>query len=87
MSVYDYELVRCNGSIKAFVRIQNDWTGQIRDSIKCIIDDKNGRYHMIADGQRIDVTAAREKFIQYEEYIRECIKWRKQTDFRSVERG
>ena len=29
MSVYDYEIVKLNGEYKCYVRIQNDWTGQI----------------------------------------------------------
>ena len=50
MSIYDFELVRCNGDIKVYVRIQNDWTGQIRDHIRTLINNKDGRCHFLQTG-------------------------------------
>ena len=83
MSVYDFELVRCNGDIKVYCRIQNDWTGQIREHIRALINDKDGKCHFIADGQRVDVTENKRKFLEHEQYVKDCINWRKQTDWRN----
>ncbi len=78
MSIHDIEITKLNGDYMAYVRIQNDWTGQIRGRIATIIS-ANGRKHIVADGQKKDVTIQVEDYIRKEDQIKEALKWYKQT--------
>lgn len=80
MSLYDYELVRLNGDIKAYVRIQNDYTGQITEGIRNIFLKCNKRYFR-ADGQEVNVTSKYEEFRIKEGKIRDALKWYNETKF------
>ena len=80
MSVYDYEIVRLNGELKCYVRIQNDWTGQIRDWLRDIFLD-GSTYYCKADGQRINLTTAVEKYKLHEDEIKSALAWYRQTKF------
>lgn len=78
MSIYSTEITRLNGDLMAFVRIQNDWTGQIRGRIATVISQK-GRKHIVADGTKIDVTIQCEDFLRKEEQIKAALDWYKKT--------
>ena len=78
MSIHDIEITKLNGDYMAYVRIQNDWTGQIRGRIATVVNAK-GRKHIIADGQKKDVTTLVEDYIRKEDQIKEALKWYKQT--------
>lgn len=78
MSLYHVECVRVDGTIKAYVKIQNDFTGQIRDSIKCIYLDGN-RYYITADGMKHTVNQQRDQLLQREAEIKEALRWYKET--------
>lgn len=78
MSIYDIEITRLRGDLMAYVGIQNDWTGQIRRRIATVVSS-NGRKHIIADGQKKDVTIQCEDYIRKEDQIKEALKWYKQT--------
>lgn len=78
MSIYDIEITRLRGDLMAYVGIQNDWTGQIRRRIATVVSH-NGRKHIIADGQKKDVTIQCEDYIRKEDQIKEALKWYKQT--------
>lgn len=78
MSIYDIEITRLRGDLMAYVGIQNEWTGQIRRRIATIVT-QNGRKHIIADGQKHDVTIKCEDYIRKEEQIKDALKWYKQT--------
>lgn len=80
MSIYNYELTQLNGDIKVFVRVQNDWSGAITEGIRNIFN-KNGIYYFRADGQEVNVTEQRAKWIAHEEYIRKAVDWYEKTKF------
>ena len=78
MSIYSTEITRLNGDLMAFVRIQNDWTGQIRGRIATVIS-QNGRKHIVADGTKRDVTIQCEDFLRKEEQVKVALDWYKKT--------
>ena len=44
MGIWDSEIVKVNGELYAFVRVQNDFTGNISGAFRRIYKDKNGYY-------------------------------------------
>lgn len=80
MSLYSLELVRLNGDIKAYVRIQNDWSGQITEGIRNIFL-KDNRYYIRVDGCEHIVNRQREEFLMNEQHIKDALKWYKDTKF------
>lgn len=80
MSVYDYEIVKLNGEYKCYVRIQNDWTGQIRDWLRDIFLDGD-IYYCRADGQRLNLNAALQKYKLREDEIKTALDWYRKTKF------
>ena len=80
MSLYSLELVRLTGDIKAYVRIQNDWSGQITEGIRNIFL-KDDRYYIRVDGQEVKVNAERDRFLMNEQQIKDALKWYKETKF------
>lgn len=80
MSIYNYELVRLNGDIKAYVRIQNDWSGQITEGIRNIFL-KDNNYYFHADGTTVNVNTRREDFLRREDQIRTALDWYQKTKF------
>ena len=80
MSVWHCELVRVDGELMAAVRIQDDWTGIIRTNLRKIhLDPKTNHYWFSSEGQRVNVTEMREKFLREEDHIKEALKWYKDT--------
>lgn len=77
MSIWDKEIVRVDGELKVYVKIQNDVTGNIAGTLRNIHIDGNC-YYCRADGNRVDVTAARERFLQNENYIKSAVEYCKQ---------
>lgn len=62
MSVFsDIEICKLDYTLMAYVKIQNDWTGQVRGRVYTI-RRKNGKAYVVADGQRIDVTKELERY-------------------------
>ena len=51
MSIWDTEIVRANGDLYAFIRVQNEFTGNISGSFRRIYKDKDG-YYAKADGKK-----------------------------------
>ena len=80
MSVYSREIIRCNGDLKVYVRLQNDWSGQITEGLRNIFSDGNRKYFR-AEGCEHDVTTMIEDFRRAEDQIKEALKWYKQTKF------
>ena len=80
MSLYSLELVRLNGDIKAYVRVQNDWSGQITEGIRNIFL-KDDRYYIRVDGQEHNVNRQRDDFLMNEQNIKDALKWYKETKF------
>ena len=80
MSVYSSEIVKCNGDLKVYVRIQNDWSGQITEGIRNIFS-KDGRKYFRAEGNEHDVTRAIEEYSMREDKIRAALDWYNKTKF------
>ena len=80
MSVYSKEICRLNGDIKVYVRVQNDYTGQILEGIRNVFSDGDRKYFH-ADGCKHDVTAMIEDFRRKEYMTKAALKWYKETKF------
>lgn len=84
MSVWHCECVRVDGELMAAVRIQDDWTGNVRTTLRKIhLDPKTDHYWFSSEGQHVDATELRERFLREEDKIKEALKWYKQTNWRS----
>ena len=80
MSVWHSELVRVDGELMVSVRIQDDWTGIIRTNLRLLhLDPKTNHYWFSSEGQHIDATEMRERFLREEDHIKEALKWYKDT--------
>ena len=44
MSIWGSEIVKADGNLYAYIRVQNDYTGNIAGSFRRIYKDKNGYY-------------------------------------------
>lgn len=73
MSLWHKEVTRLNGDLKAYVEVQNDYTGSIRCDLRTI-HEADGKYYVIADGGHIDVTNERTNYLNYEERARKGIR-------------
>ena len=63
--LYDTELVRVDGNLYAFIRTQNEFTGNVSGSFRRIYKDKHG-YYAKADGKNNYMTSQVQSFIQRE---------------------
>lgn len=50
MSLYYYEVIRVDGDLRVFTKIQNEYTGTITESIRQIFYNKDGQRYFRADG-------------------------------------
>ena len=80
MSIWHKEVTRVNGSLMAYVEVQNDYTGGIRKGLKEIHVDGN-RYFCRADGGRVDVTNERESYLNHESTVAAALKIYKQNSW------
>ena len=71
MAIWDTEIVRANGVLYAFIRVQNEFTGNISGSFRRIYKDKDG-YYAKADGKKQYLTHRVELYCQFESKTREC---------------
>lgn len=68
--LYDSEVVRVNGDLYAFIRIQNEFTGNVSGSFRRIYKDKLG-YYAKADGKNNYMTSQVQSFLQRESQEKE----------------
>ena len=80
MSIYSKEIVRCNGDMKVYVRVQNDYSGKILEGIRNIFSDGDRKYFH-ADGCKHDVTTLVEEYRRNEEMVKAALTWHKQAKF------
>lgn len=73
MSIWYKEVIRVNGDIKAYIEIQNEYTGSISCGIREIHLDGNQRYCR-ADGQKINVQTQYENLLRHEDRVRQGLK-------------
>lgn len=80
MSIWHKEVVRVDGELKAYVGVQNDYTGSIRYDLRNI-HLSGDTYYCIADGRHVDLNAERRKLLEYEDKCQRAIKWYDSTKF------
>lgn len=80
MSVWNVECVRIDGEVMAAVKIQDDWNGNITLHVRKIHLDGNF-YYANVQGQRVDVTYARDLLIGYEDNCKMALDWYRKTKF------
>lgn len=75
MSLWDNEILRVDGHLFVYVRVQNDYSGNISGSFRRIYQDKNGDYYAKADGTNQNLTNQVNRFLASENKQKEI------TDF------
>lgn len=76
MSVYEYEIIRCGGGLKAYVGIQNDFTGTVLYGVRKIID-RDGQKYFNADGRKVIVTDKVKDFLYKENLTKKAVEFYK----------
>lgn len=77
MSIWAYDLMRVDGSVRVYTRIQNEYTGQITDGIRDIFTDKNGKKYFRADHQQIFIDKEYNAFIEHENTVKSALDFYK----------
>lgn len=65
MSLYGFEILRCDGKLFAYTRIQNEWNGNISCSFKRVYR-REGRCYFKADGRNHDCTDQVSSYVKRE---------------------
>lgn len=73
MSLWDNEILRVDGHLFVYVRVQNDYSGNISGSFRRIYQNKNGDYYAKADGSNQNLTNQVNRFIASEIRQKEVI--------------
>lgn len=55
MGIWETEIIRVDGNLFAYMRVQNDFTGNISGSFRRVYLDKKGFYYAKADGKNQSV--------------------------------
>ena len=77
MSIWHHEIVKVNGEYKAYVEIQNEFTGNITGRLQTIFH-KNGIDYVRADGRMLNVTNDLLNQKRYEETVKEALQYYKE---------
>ena len=72
MSVWSKEVIKVDGHYKAYIGVQNDFTGQINYRLYTIYL-KDNDYYVTADGRKVIVTSQRRQCIEHEELCKKAI--------------
>lgn len=75
MAIWDTEVIRVDGNLFAYVRVQNEYNGNISGSFRRIYQNKNGDYYAKADGRNQNLTKQVNIFLASE------IRQKEITDF------
>lgn len=74
MGIWHKECVRCDGDIMAFIKVQDDYTGNIRPRL-CTMHLDGNTYWAKADGQRINMTEERNRLLRYEDKVKSALEF------------
>lgn len=74
MSVWDSEIIESDGNLYAYVRVQNDYTGNISGSFRRIYFDKKGKPYAKVDGSNHYFIGEVEAFNKRKEYIKNALQ-------------
>lgn len=66
MSLWDSEILRVDGHLFVYVRVQNDYSGNVSGSFRRIYQNKNGDYYAKADGSNQNLTNQVNRFLASE---------------------
>lgn len=80
MALYGFEITRLNGDLYAFIRIQDEWTGNITEGIRQVKLDGND-YYFRAETQRHNCTVNVARFREYENKVKSALDWYNKTKF------
>lgn len=69
--IWGNEVLRVDGNLYVFTRIQNEFTGNISGHFRRIYKDKNG-YYAKADGKNNYLNGEVESFLKHEAYQKEA---------------
>ena len=70
--IWDVEVIKADGNLYAYIRVQNEFTGNISGSFRRIYKDKNG-YYAKADGKNNYMTNEVESYLKRASLEREAI--------------
>lgn len=70
--IWGIEIIRVDGNLFAYTRIQNEFTGNISGHFRRIYKDKNG-YYAKADGKNQYLNSAVDSFLKQESYTKEAL--------------
>lgn len=75
MSTWSTDIIEVDGKLFAYVRLQNDFSGNVSGHFRRIYYDKNGRSYFKADGvnQYIDVRS----FKEHQDHIKKALEFYK----------
>lgn len=73
MSIWHKEIVKVNGRLKAYVEVQNDFSGEIRGGLR-EIHEKDGKRTCIADGGTISLDDEYRNYARRESQIEKALK-------------
>lgn len=63
MGIWETEVIRVDGNLFAYIRVQNEFTGNISGSFRRIYQDKkDGHYYAKADGRNQDLSDVVQRF-------------------------
>ena len=74
MSVWDSEIIEAYGNLFAYIRVQNDYTGNISGSFRRIYFDKKGKPYAKVDGSNHYFTSEVEAFNKRKDFIKNAIQ-------------
>ena len=74
MSVWDSEIIEADGNLYAYVRVQNEFTGNISGSFRRIYFDKKGKPYAKVDGSNHYFINEVEAFNRRKEYIKNALQ-------------
>lgn len=80
MGVWSVECVRIDGEVMAAVKMQDDWTGNIKLHVRKIYLDGDTYYTNVRN-ERVVMTEARRKLLEYEDRCKTALEWYRQTKF------
>lgn len=80
MSIYHKEVLRVDGSLKAYIVVQNDWSGATIGGLRDI-HLEGDTYYARADGNRVNVTKDRERYLRHEDEVKTALEWYHKTKF------
>lgn len=67
MGIWDTEVIRVDGNLFAYIKVQNDYSGNVSGSFRRIYQDKHGHYYAKADGRNQNMDNQVKILLAYEE--------------------